>query len=424
MENTELWWIDKHKILQKFKYGSSYPSDIQQSGRLFLHQPDPLNGGIDNLFDLSKLPNIDLTTLDISKLPKATSYKTSDPRYVRVYDALRRSGWKVQHTNKSTRVKDDQLREAIDQDLVVSTTEITDFSSLLCFVAGVYHQHVVDPYTNDVYIVDGAQTLRNDRTNYDVTIIDFAPIGGCVLKPITADSFIHKETLPNSALFDISRLQVSLKDYTPWLIVDGYLHQVGTSYTSISSTVIEITISTLTLLFNYLKSSTLRKSKLPIPITAGVNPTSDMHDPELDAFVDNVCVPKQKYYTTDWIMDRLTSVHSAILLLPKTVVTMEQTVQHETDEAWWAAIPTKKSKANSILMVDGKVFSPLYLHTEGYRDRTILSIPYNDRRVMWSLTDPLSDTIASPDKDVRLDDETYHRGKLLQWWNFPLLGAI
>lgn len=425
MTEMQLWWVDKTKTLRKFDLGSTYPTDIQKEGRLYLYLPDPDLGGTYRLYNLSAIPNLDLSKLTSADgLEEYRTYRTIEPTYACTYDVLRRSGWSVKHTNKLDRVKDNQLRESLDLDLVVSTTELKDFSNLVCFVNGVYHQHVLDVNNNDIYIIDGAQTLRVARTNNDVTIIDFSPSSGRILAPLTKEMLIHVESLPKSLMIDISSLKVNLKDYTPMLIIDGYLHPVGVSHRSVSDTVIEVTVGVLDLLRNYLTSPCLRKTRYQLPVTDTLNPTSDLHDSTLDAFVSDTVVDKSYVESNDWLMARLCSSHSAILLLPKTTVSIVHPVQHETDETWWAVLPERKTAINSILTVDGKVFSPLYLHTGGYRERTLVAIPYKENREMYSLLDPNSKIIADPSRDVKDDSDGFHVCTLTQWWNLPILGEL
>lgn len=425
MTDIQLWWVDNTKSLRKYDVGSTYPDRIQKDGRLYLYKPNPDEGGSYLLYNLSAIPGVDLSTIMTNNnLGQPLSFKLTETSYAQSYDALRRSNWTVQHTNKADRVRDDRLRATIDQDLVISTSELKDTSNVLCFVNGMYHRHNVDPNTQEVYVVDGAQTLRAERTKNDVTVIDFAPVGGRQLFPISKELITHQELLPRSLLIDLSSFKVSLKDYTPYLLVDGYLHSPGVSHRSVSETVIEVTIGTLNLLKNYLTSSFLRTKELQIPVVDGNNPTSDMHDTALDVFIKNTVIPKDSVSTNDWILSRLTSTHSAVLLVPKTTVAVHQDVQHETDEPWLSVLPTKASVWGALLDVDGKKFSPLYLHTGGYRDRTLISSPYREDRKMWSLLDPNGIIIASPDKDYVDNDSTFNNSYISKWWNIPVLGEF
>lgn len=419
--SSGVWWIDPTRALHLLDKDSQRPT----TGRLYYHRPNSVDLGLIDLYDLNTTPGQSLADIDTQSLPERSgSFRSSDITRVRVYDALRRSGWLVGHSNKLNRVKDDVLRSTIDQDLYITTSEIKDPSSILCFVGGLYHAHVTDPNTGDIYISDGAQTLRSDRTRDDVTVIDYNEVGGCKTFPITTDILRVTEALPRSVMIDVSSLGVSFKDYTPMLMIDGYHHPVGTSFRSTSPTVLEITVSKLNLLRNYLYASFLRKKPLPIPVTQGINQTSDMHDSTLDVFVNSTTIPKDSVMTPEWIIQRLTSVHSAIVLVPKTVLSQSTTVQYETDEPWWAVLPSRKPLRDAVLVVDGKIFSPLYLHTKGYRDRTLLANPYRENRLLWSLLDPLGVSIASPDRDARNDRSLPSTISLTQWSNYKVLGEL
>lgn len=425
MQTTQLWWVDSSKALRRYELGSVYPDDIQTDGRLYLYKSNPNEFGSYLLYNLSAIPSVDLSKIDDSaKLGQPISFRLSETSYAKAYDALRRSGWSVKHTNKSDRVKDDRRRAAIDQDLVVSTNELSDVTNLICFVNGQYHRHGVDPNTNEIYITDGAQTLRAERTRNDVTVIDYTPVGGNKLFPITKDLLVHEEILPKSLLIDLSSLKVSLKDYTPYLLIDGYMHSPGVTHRSVSDSVIEVTVSTLNLVKNYLTSSYLRNKPFQIPVTDGVNPLSDMHDSLLDVFVNSTTIPTESIDTNEWILSRITSTHSAILLVPKTAVALYQTVQHETDSSWTAVMPTKDTVWNGLLDVDGKKFSPLYLHTGGYRDRTLIASPYRNDNTLNSFLVPENPIVASPFRDVRNETATFNSSHISKWWNIPALGEF
>lgn len=429
MFNATLWWVDKTKQLHKYALTDTLPPQIQKQGRLYLAVEDPKILGTYTVYNLSAFPNINLSTITSTDgLGVGYIFRPGDMSYVKTYDALRRTGWSIDHSNVQTRVRGDKLYESVDPDLVITQTEIKDLTNILCFVNGAYHRSAVDPNTNDLYIYDGCQTLRNERSHADVTVVDYKDVGGMSVYPLQSFMFVITDTLPRGIVVDISKATgykgETLRDYYVQVIVDGTLYSAGSVSTATGDTTFSITISKLNLLRNFLKSPILRKDPLPLPVLDGIRPFSNSHDKALDTFTRTQTVPNGSFMTNDWILQRLTSQHSAVILVPKTVVCTETSLQNETNEAWWKVLPTKASRMNSILTIDAKRFSPLYIHTKGYRNRTLMPLPYHESREPYSINDPLGRVVASPDRDIRNDKRVIPYTKLTQWFTLPVLGEF
>lgn len=429
MKNAELWWIDNYKQLHIYKLDNHYPPEINIQGRLYLVIPSEIKKGWFDAYDLGFFPNKKLSDItSINDLGTPIEFFIGDMRYAHSYDVLRRSGWFVTHLNIVTGIRDNPKLETLDPDLVITQNELKDLSNALCFVDGVFHKTTVDKHTNEMYVYDGCQTLRNAGKHSDVTLLDFSPVGGCSLYPIIEEVLITKEDLPKTICLDIAKLNgykgESLKNYTMNLIVDGVLYSPGKSTRSVNDTVVEIQISKLDLIRNFLKSPLLRNKPIPLPDYSNSRKNSDSHDDYLDVFVNNIEINNDTVKSNEWILSRLLSRHSSVVLIPKSVVSIETPLYKESDSGWWEIFPSKKTKLNSLLSIGLKRFSPLFLHTDGYRDRTLLPVPYREDRTLQSVDDPLGAVIANPNKDIRDPSSVSIPTKITQWCNLPLLGEL
>lgn len=203
-----------------------------------------------------------------------------------------------------------------------------DLSNTLVFVNGVFHNTI---YWNKAqYVIDGTYSLRQNQ-KYDIMCYDTTPVGGHTVVPITP-SMCQWDTETAGIILTLPAGQ-SFAGKTAFIVIDGYLYYPGEILDIVSATGAYLHTAKIPFIQQW-RHNPLTKKK---PDIAGQNWTWDTpsfpdmttppvqtgsyrsinQQPDLDLFVNTRFVPIEKVTSPDFKMTRVTSPHSAIILINK-----------------------------------------------------------------------------------------------------------
>lgn len=223
-----------------------------------------------------------------------------------------------------------KYREEIMSDVALSGDR--DLSNMLCFVNGAFHNTI---YWNKAqYIIDGMYNFRQNQ-KFDMICYDTTPVGGHTVVPITRDMCVWDAdgrgiilTLPKGVSFTGKSVLTAM---------DGYLFHPDEILEVMSPT--QAIIHTARIPFieqwrhnpltkrqkdivglNWVWAEPAAPSMQAPPVVTG-SYRSLNQQPDLELFVNTRAVSYDKLTTPDFQFNRVTSPHSALILINKPSLT-------------------------------------------------------------------------------------------------------
>ena len=224
----------------------------------------------------------------------------------------------------------DQYREETMSDVVLYGER--DLSNMLCIVNGVFHNTIF--WNKAQYIIDGMYSFRQNQ-KFDMVCYDTSPVGGHTVVPITRDMCTWDAdgrgiilTLPAG---------MSFSGKSAFTAIDGYLFHPDEILEVMSPTMAVIHTARIPFVEQWRHNPLTKRKKdiaglnwvwaepaaptmsAPPVVTGGYR--SINQQPDLELFVNTRTVPYDKVTSQDFRFNRVTSPHSAIILVNKPSLT-------------------------------------------------------------------------------------------------------
>lgn len=219
----------------------------------------------------------------------------------------------------------------IKNDLVISGDR--DLSNVLIFINGVLHNSIY--WNRNRYVIDAMYSFRQNQ-RFDIQCYDTTPVGGHTVIPLTADMCAWDAdqagiilTLPSGTSFTGKSVFVT---------IDGYLYHPGEILSVKNATMAFLHTARIPFISQW-RHNPLTKRKAdtvganwtwgtpsdqpnaPPVVTGGYR--SINQQPDLELMVGKRAVPRSQLITPDFKWNRITSPHSAIILVNKEILNHE-----------------------------------------------------------------------------------------------------
>lgn len=330
-------------------------------------------------------------------------------------DVLRGSTWTTDHADMSTRNIAVADRVQLDGDIyTVDTSQSFNLQNTLFFVNGMYHRSFVDTgNAYAAYIRDGFRTLNQERDYYQVHAVDFTPIGGVTTYPITS-SMVTSGSDDTGMWIFITIPTGGLTGAGLAISIAGSFFFPGNGLSVISDTILRVDPVVLDLSRRFYQSPMLRK-KAPVYPAAGLETSSDITDELLDVFNSNQAVPSSDLEGLSFFVEQLTSPHSALFVLPSSVVLQRTQLEYETNEKELLYVAQNTAVTNSSLLFRGMVGSPTFLDADAARARSYIWSPWITKPAVVPADDPYRKIDLSPAYDRETQYDIRPEMSLIQW---------
>ncbi|MBO7714931.1 MAG: hypothetical protein J6S85_15290 [Methanobrevibacter sp.] len=257
------------------------------------------------------------------KDPKLGIYKNR----VEVIDVQASEGWEIGLFNLDAPANIPTLNQiASANDLQITPPSTVNPNDVLISIDGVFHKTSVND--GSIYVLDGMSTIKQTGKASICALITTA-IGGHTCIPITSEMINLPDNNTNKVIITTSNTDFS--NGSVLVSVDGYLQMFNETYELKDNNSIILNTNLLDYINNFIYSPIQRNKKdvFNVPSvtqewTNGSYETIDLdngsfdrdrNDKTLYHFVSSPCVPSSELQSTSFLIDRLTSPHSFIIVL-------------------------------------------------------------------------------------------------------------
>lgn len=246
--------------------------------------------------------------------------------FIRAFNPVIDSHLTIQSVSLNKPEQAGNYRDETQSDLVISGSR--DLSNTLVCINGVFHNTIY--WNKSQYVIDGMYSIRQTQ-KHDIVCYDTTQVGGHTVVPITRDMCVWDADQAGIILTLPKGLSFSGKSVLN--TVDGYLFYPGEVVSIVSDTQAFIHTARIPFISQWRHNPLTKKTPdiigqnwswdtpaLPAmqtpPVTTG-NYRSINQQPDLDLFVNARSVLVSKVNTPDFRFNRVTSPHSALILINK-----------------------------------------------------------------------------------------------------------